>query len=96
LIDQIYKCAFVCYRISIKQLPLFQNVKYNEINPREKLKQVGWDIMNIIREKNRKEWTGVKRPGKEPMFHKNNDILRHVLQNYYSRLLKYCIMQVIS
>jgi len=52
--------------------------------------------MNIIREKNRKEWTGVKRPGKEPMFHKNNDILRHVLQNYYSRLLKYCIMQVIS
>jgi len=52
--------------------------------------------MNMIREKKRKEWTGVKRPGKEPMFDKNKDILRHVLQQNYSRLLKYRIMQVIS
>jgi len=52
--------------------------------------------MNMIKEKNRKERTGVKSPGKEPMFDKNNDILRHVLQMNYSRLLKYRFMQVIS
>jgi hypothetical protein len=52
--------------------------------------------MNMIREKNRKEWTGVKTPGKEPMFVKNKDILRHVLQKNYSQLLKYRIMQTSS
>jgi hypothetical protein len=40
--------------------------------------------MNMIRERNRKEWTGVKRPEEEPMFNTNNDILRHVLQKNYS------------
>jgi hypothetical protein len=52
--------------------------------------------MNMIREKNRNEWTGVKRSGKEPMFDKNNDILRHVLRKNNFRLLKYRIMQFIS
>jgi hypothetical protein len=40
--------------------------------------------MNMIREKNRKEWTGVNRPGKELMFNKNNDILRFALQKNYA------------
>jgi len=41
LIEHIYKCAFVGYRISTKHLLAFENVKYNEINSREKVKQVG-------------------------------------------------------
>jgi hypothetical protein len=50
--------------------------------------------MNMIREKNRKEWTGVHRPGEKPMFDNSNGIL-NVLQKNYSQM-KYFIVQVIS
>jgi hypothetical protein len=41
--------------------------------------------MNMIREKNRKEWTGVKRPGKEPMFVKNKEELLPTAEvSYYA------------